>query len=158
MDQNYKISELDPGALEQALDLVWKTFLVFEAPDYTDEGVQEFKKYIEPCAIAKKLADKELKIWTCRYGGEIVGVIAANGSICHINLLFVDSEHHRKGIARSLVESAINHYKEHTDFRELTVNSSPYAVPAYHRLGFVDTAAETTQNGLTFIPMEKNIG
>ena len=29
-----------------AIDLVWKVFLEYEAPDYTEEGIQEFRKAI----------------------------------------------------------------------------------------------------------------
>ena len=30
--------------MKDALELVWQVFLEFEAPDYTDEGIKEFKK------------------------------------------------------------------------------------------------------------------
>ncbi|WP_460645598.1 GNAT family N-acetyltransferase [Lacrimispora brassicae] len=36
----------------------------------------------------------------------------------------------------------------------MTVNSSPYAVEIYHKLGFVDTDTEQLVNGIRFIPME----
>lgn len=32
--------------MEEALDLVWKVFLEYEAPDYTEEGIMEFKRTI----------------------------------------------------------------------------------------------------------------
>ena len=38
----------------------------------------------------------------------------------------------------------------------MTVNSSPYAVPIYHKLGFKDTGSEQVVNGLRFTPMELN--
>ena len=38
----------------------------------------------------------------------------------------------------------------------MTVNSSPYAVPVYHKLGFKDTGSEQMVNGLRFTPMELN--
>jgi len=38
----------------------------------------------------------------------------------------------------------------------MTVNSSPYAVPIYHKLGFKDTGSEQVVNGLRFTPMEQN--
>lgn len=30
-----------------ALNLIWETFLQFEAPDYSDEGVKSFRDFIE---------------------------------------------------------------------------------------------------------------
>lgn len=32
--------------MKEALELVWKTFLEFETPDYTEEGISEFKKIL----------------------------------------------------------------------------------------------------------------
>lgn len=37
---------------------------------------------------------------------------------------------------------------------KLTVNSSPYAVPVYYKLGFCDVDKEQVVNGLRFTPME----
>ena len=37
---------------------------------------------------------------------------------------------------------------------KLTVNSSPYAVPVYHKLGFCDVDEEQIVNGIRFTPME----
>ena len=33
--------------MKDALNLVWRVFLEYEAPDYTDEGIKEFKKSID---------------------------------------------------------------------------------------------------------------
>ena len=33
--------------ISDALELVWKVFLEYEAPDYTEEGINEFKRTIE---------------------------------------------------------------------------------------------------------------
>ncbi|WP_334295796.1 GNAT family N-acetyltransferase [Clostridioides difficile] len=37
---------------------------------------------------------------------------------------------------------------------EITVNSSPYAVEVYHKLGFKDTAVEQIVDGIRFTPMK----
>lgn len=31
--------------------LVWKVFEEFEAPEYSDKGIQEFKQYISPDTV-----------------------------------------------------------------------------------------------------------
>ena len=31
-----------------AMDLVWRVFFEFEAPEYSEEGIAEFKVFIEP--------------------------------------------------------------------------------------------------------------
>lgn len=35
----------------------------------------------------------------------------------------------------------------------VTVNASHFAIPIYHKLGFIDTDKEQTVNGLRFTPM-----
>ena len=39
-------------------------------------------------------------------------------------------------------------------FFAITVNSSPYAVPVYHKLGFVDTDVEQISDGMRYTPMK----
>lgn len=39
----------------------------------------------------------------------------------------------------------------------MTVNSSHYAIPIYHRFGFHDTDQEQMQDGIRFTPMERNV-
>ena len=89
-----------------------------------------------------------MQIWSCVSGGRIVGVLAADND--HIHLLFVGREYHRKGIARQLFDIMVEYYCA----LEITVNSSPYAVEAYRKLGLVDTDTEQTVNGLRFTPMK----
>lgn len=38
--------------------------------------------------------------------------------------------------------------------KTITVNSSPYAVPVYHKLGFIDTDTEQLSDGIRYIPMK----
>ena len=46
-DDSMEIRKINENEMKIALDLIWKTFLVYEAPDYTEEGVKEFKKCID---------------------------------------------------------------------------------------------------------------
>ncbi|MPN64058.1 hypothetical protein SDC9_211829 [bioreactor metagenome] len=98
------------------------------------------------------MSENELYIWGCFDGEKVVGVIAARPP-CHIALLFVDKAYHRQGIARCLFNTLKDHFEADSQHAEITVNSSPYAVEVYHRLGFVDTDTEQIVNGLRFIPM-----
>ena len=41
-----QIREILKEEMKDALELVWKVFLEYEAPDYTEEGIKEFKKAI----------------------------------------------------------------------------------------------------------------
>lgn len=144
-----EIVALSPGdpRLLPALDLVWRVFQEFEAPDYSPEGIEEFGAYIRPDNIRQGLETGALRLWVRLEGEGVVGVLATRG--CHISLLFVDASFHRRGIARALYQGAL----AQLGCREVTVHSSPYAQEAYRRLGFVPTGEEQTVNGLRFIPM-----
>ena len=130
---------------DMALPLVWNVFLKFEAPEYLEEGVKEFYKSIHDEAYLQQL---------CMYGAfldeKLVGIIATRNEKSHIALFFVDGKYHRQGIGRKLFEVA----KSNCDSDKMTVNSSPYAVPIYARLGFCQTDKEQTENGVRFTPME----
>lgn len=140
------IRKVRPEELHEALELVLRVFMEFEAPDYPEEGVEEFKRFIALDAMAPLVASGERPMWCCETDGKIVGVIAVRNDT-HICLLFVDKAYHRRGIARALFEAA----SQGRAF--MTVFSSPYAVGAYQKLGFVPTDTEQLQNGLRFTPM-----
>ena len=163
MRDEFTFSELETEKLNEALSLVRDVFLEYQAPDYSGEGVgrspdgellahasgvAEFLRFIEPEAIMDMLSNNKMRIWTCDCNGEIIGVLAADNK--HIYLLFVSGQYHRRGIARKLLDMMIEYYGP----SEISVNSSPYAVEAYRRLGFADTGKEQVVNGLRFVPMK----
>lgn len=63
---------------------------------------------------------------------------------------FVKSKYHRQGIGRKLWECVLNH----SNYPFYTVHSSPYAVPVYHKLGFIDMDSEQLADGMRFTPMK----
>lgn len=149
----YTITTLREGDLDEALALVRDVFMAFEAPDYTPEGVEEFMRYIEAKNIRNLMQSGELQLWCCHAQGKIVGVSACRG--WHISLLFVAGAHHRRGIARQLLEAMLAHCRSLGPGGTFTVNASPYGLAAYRRLGFVATGHEQTVNGIRFIPMKR---
>lgn len=148
----YWVGSLPPGALNEALALVERVFMEFEAPEYPPEGVAEFLAYIEKGHIAGMLESGQMRLWCCRAGGRLVGVLAACG--LHISLLFVDPAYHRQGIARQLLEAMLAAGREFAP-GEVTVNASAYGLAAYRRMGFRETGSRQTKNGITFTPMAR---
>ena len=142
---NIFIKELEQEEIKNALSLIRRVFQEYEAPDYTKEGVEEFYK-----SINNKHYISEL----CFYGAfvkkRLVGVIATRNKGTHIALFFVDGKYHRQGIGKELFQTVRT--RNYSD--KITVNSSPYAVPIYHKLGFKDMATEQVVNGLRFTPMK----
>ena len=41
-----EIKRIDSTQIDLAIDLFWTTFLQFEAPDYSEEGVHSFKNLL----------------------------------------------------------------------------------------------------------------
>lgn len=147
-----EIIKLQKKDIKNALDLVWTIFQEFEAPDYSKQGIEEFREFIEYNSIIEKFDKGELYFWGCIDSNELVGVIATRG-IDHICMLFVNKEYHRRGIARSLFQTVKESCISQKGIGKITVNSSPYAIEVYHRLGFFDTDKELTVNGIRFTPM-----
>lgn len=92
-----EIKKVDDLQIGQAHDLIWETFLQFEAPDYSAEGVQSFRAFIENKEIVQTL-----EFWGAYDDGELKGVIAANENRKHICCFFVKAEYHRQGIGKKL--------------------------------------------------------
>lgn len=150
------IIKINEQYLPDALALVWRVFLEFEAPEYCEEGVEEFKRYIEQDAIRERLSKDDLKMWVCLDADSVIGVIAIRPP-CHISLMFVDKQFHKQGIARALFEYVLDEVKAEGKHKEITVFSSPYAAGFYRKMGFDDTDTEQTVNGIRFIPMTLSV-
>ncbi len=141
----------------QVSNLIWEVFTEFEAPDYKQAGIDEFKKFILPEKIKANSEAGRLSFLCCKENNEIIGVLAIRGNR-HISLLFVKKEYQRKGIARELFEIAVEICRKSNPYlKDITVNSSPYAVVIYEKLGFKRTDVDEEINGIRFIPMKFNI-
>lgn len=139
-----QIKRIADDQIFSAIDLIWTTFMQFEAPDYSEEGIQSFRDFIEKKEIANTL-----EFWGAYDDDELKGVIATREERKHICCFFVKAQYQRQGIGRKLWEYLL----ENNPNEIITVNSSPYAVPIYHKLGFVDTDTEQLSDGIRYTPM-----
>lgn len=139
-----KIEKLNFENRAKALGLVLSVFMQYEAPEYSEQGIETFKDFIN----SEKAIDG-LQLYGAFKEEEIVGVIATRNNGNHIALFFVYGKYHRQGIGRKLFETII---KESTA-PKITVNSSPYAVEVYKKLGFVPDSEEQLADGLRYTPM-----
>ena len=74
------------------------------------------------------------------------------------NLVFTRREYHRRGIATALFRYLLADVRaENPELEFLTLNSSPYGLPFYLRLGFVPQSEEQTINGIRFTPMKYTV-
>ena len=132
--------------------LVERVFNEFVAPDYSPEGVEEFFKFADSAALRERAGEHRI-VLLAEEGTELAGVLEAR-DCSHISLLFVERKFLRKGIATELVRLAIRECRKRLpDLRSVTVNSSPFAVPAYRKMGFLETGPSREVSGIIFVPM-----
>ena len=140
----YPVRRLTREEIPQALELCWRVFLEFEAPEYPEEGVAAFR-----ASLDDEERTRRLSLYGAFDGDALVGVLCMRAPQ-HIADFFVDAAYHRRGIGRRLFKAMQQDYARQV----FTVNSSPYAVEVYRHLGFVPTGEEQTVDGLRFTPMQ----
>ena len=140
----YPVRRLTYEEIPQALELCWRVFLEFEAPEYSPEGIAAFR-----ASLDDKERNRKMVFYGAFDGDALVGVLSMREPQ-HISGFFVDAPYHRRGIGRRLLEAMRRDYTRQV----FTVNSSPYAVEVYRHLEFVPTSGEQTVDGLRFTPMQ----
>jgi GNAT superfamily N-acetyltransferase len=141
---------------DDAMSLAWRTFMKFEAKDYTKEGVESFQNFITDSVLHRMFVIGAYQLFVACDRNRVVGMITLRNET-HVSLLFVDEAYHRQGIGRRLMEYVLDYVKNEEGHRILTVNAAPYAVGFYHKLGFVDTGKEQLSDGIYYTPMEISI-
>ena len=122
-----EIKKISKENLPEAIELVWVVFKEFEAPDYSQEGIDEFKRYID-----QQAENMTFEMYGAFEKDDLLGVIATRNEGSHISLFFVRNEYHGQGIGRRLFE----HIVPLCESSCITVNSSPYAANIYRKLGW----------------------
>lgn len=138
------VKRLENKDIPVALSLVWDVFCQFGAPEYSQEGIDEFRSTLDnPERI------NAMSFYGAIHKGEIVGVLAMRKPQ-HICFFFVSADYHRRGIGKKLFNAIRKNYGE----QKFTVNASPYAVEIYKHLGFLPTESEKITNGIRYTPMK----
>lgn len=149
----YKIRFASREEWEEAMGLAWKTFLEFEADDYTPEGVRSFEDFITDSGLKRMFDMGAYQMISAFDQKKMIGMITLRNEM-HISLLFVDSRYHRRGIGRALIKQMADYVKQELGKNRLTVNAAPYGVGFYHRIGFKDLGPEKQQDGIIYTPMD----
>lgn len=147
-----EIREIKKEEWNQAIGVAWRTFLKFEANEYSPEGVKNFYQFIIDDTLFKMFQLGHYQMWGAFEKNKIVGILGVR-NLNHISLLFVEEEYHKRGIASGLLKNYFHYLLTEVGKDSTTVNSSPYAVGFYHKLGFVDTDVELTKDGIRYTPM-----
>ena len=134
------------------MDLAWRTFLKYEAPEYSDEGISNFKAFVYDDVLKNMFHNGSYQLFVAVKDGVIIGIISLRDNN-HISLLFVESKHHRQGVGRGLINKLAEYLYTEMGQTSMTVNAAPYAVEFYHKVGFEDTGKEQESSGIRFTPM-----
>ena len=138
------VRRMTSSEVEQGLELAWSVFLQFEAPEYGEAGTAAFRAFLRDPEQTE-----QLDMWGVWKAKELAGMIALMGS--HITLFFVREKYQGQGMGKALF-----HWVSSAAEGALTVNSSPYAVEIYRRLGFLPTGPEQLEDGIRYTPMDWN--
>lgn len=147
---SFSINPLTTADLASAIQLIKRCFHEFVAGEYSEQGVEEFERYVD--AMPERLGKEHFALLV-RAGGDVVGLLEMR-NMKHVSLLFVAREYHGRGIARLLWEEGLRCCLEtNPGLQEIDVNSSRYAVEVYKRLGFEVRGEYQTVQGIGFVPM-----
>ena len=126
-----------------AMHMIWKTFLKFEAVDYTEEGIRNFYDFITDEHLYKSFQQGRYQMMVALDGERVIGAASVR-NYNHLSLLFVDEEYHHRGIGRDLMRRMCEYLK-----------AAPYAVEFFRKLGFHAVHEEEAFSGIRVTPMEK---
>lgn len=130
--------------INEVIQLIKQTFLEFVAPDYDESGIKNFFKFAEDEDLLKQLV-----LYAALHNNKITGILAVDDKLNHICLFFVDKDFQNTGIGTALFKRFF--YESMP--KAVTVNSSPFAVKVYEKLGFTATGSRQVSDGIVYIPM-----
>lgn len=152
---HYEIRDVSRKDWDMAVQLAWDTFLVYEAPEYSLEGIRNFHDFVKGKELKRLHELGEYEMYGAYCDGVIIGVISVRKN-SHVSLLFVEPQYHHQGIASTLLKYCFELSRMHGG-NAMTVNSSPYAVQFYHKIGFRPLSPEVTKDGIKYTPMKITI-
>ena len=144
------IRRIRPGEEGEVCRLVERVFGQFVAPEFPQEGIDEFLRFAHPAAMAERCATGQV-VLVAEHAGRIVGTLELRG-LAHIAMLFAETP--GRGIGRALFDEALRICRGSTAATgQIRAHASRYAVHIYRKLGFEAEGPERTENGIRYVPM-----
>lgn len=151
-EENITLREMLAGEETKVCGLVQEVFDRFVAPQFSQQGIDEFRDYVRAEALERR-ADEGHVILLAVEGDSLLGMIEMRHGN-HISLLFVCEAHQGEGIGRELVARALQRCGDVADGGEpITVHASPNSVGFYRKAGFLPQGPERIEHGIRYIPM-----
>lgn len=152
MDSQIIYRRMIQGDGTKVSEFISVVFNEYVAPGFSQDGIDEFMKFIKPDAIESQLKENHFA-FIATIGAKILGVIEVRNNN-HVALFFVDGHFQRKGIGKKLLQKALELCgRNDNEFSKITVNASPNSIRAYETMGFEPTDVEQCKNGIRFVPM-----
>jgi GNAT superfamily N-acetyltransferase len=157
MEETFQYRFMEPSEETEVCDLVIRVFNEFIAHQYSQEGVREFLKYVQPELFLLR-SQRNHFVLLATIQGKIVGMIEIRNNR-HVSLLFVDKQFQQRGIGRELLWRSLKickleiALKRSPKLQEVSLHSSPNAIQIYERMGFHQKAPEQVRNGIRFTQM-----
>jgi GNAT superfamily N-acetyltransferase len=141
--------------------LILTLFDEFVAPGYSKKASKTFRRQTRRQSRCAELGEGESRLVaeTLVDGvrDELIGVIGVR-DVSHVHWLWVRKDWHRNGVASILMANVIAEIREQrADVMKITLNSSPYAIPFYLRLGFQICGDEVDKKGIICTPMKLDL-
>ena len=143
----YTIKSIDRENYIEAFDLMWKSFLQYDAGYCDQQGIKAFEMDVIKNPLFVKMLEDDGNYMIGAYQEETLCGVMVVRKRSHIMLLYVRSTMLRQGVGRALIDSLKDKQSR------ITVNSSPFAVEFYEKLGFKIIDSSQNRHGIVSIPM-----
>lgn len=140
----------------EAVEVIWRTFLKFEAPEYTEEGVDNFRDFLYDGTIYNDFKNGNYQMIVAVCDEKIVGA-ASFRNRNHLSLLFVDEPYQKQGLGSRLLSATCEYIKNEEGLDCITLTAAPAAVEFYLKLGFEALGDLFPVAGITVLRMKKSL-
>jgi hypothetical protein len=145
--------QLGPQDVRSSLEVVRAAFDLSVAPQYPPEGIENFYTYASEQAMTERL-EKGVHLFGAFVGQTLVGILEFKAKD-HVSLFLFILTGRGRAWARKLWDYALEELgKIYPPIHWIGVNSSPYAVPIYQKLGFTAKGPIQEKGGVIFQEME----
>jgi len=145
-----EIRELGYDDLEEASEVLWKSFYEAEKKNTSMEGMELFRDLVSPVSLSVNSYDGSMVLYGGFFHGKMV-VVGALKDQKRVLMLYVRPEFRGSGYGKRM----LRYLEEQCTSREILLNSSDPALKFYEKNGYRAAAPRKIEKELIFTPMKK---
>jgi len=151
-DGSVILREMRAGEETKVSGLVREVFDRFVAPQFSQEGIDEFRDYVRAGALERRAGEGHIVLLAVENDALLGMIEMRQGN--HISLLFVREAQQGRGIGRELVSRAVQCCGPVDEAAaSIKVHASLNSVGFYRKVGFLPEGPERIEHGIRYIPM-----